>query len=215
MLPSVLANSMCGITKILEWLHDWQELAGGLIGAAALTLTVLWTLTAERRRDAKRAESVRIALGSEVRAFAAQMLRGAQELVTILTPTASISIRTHMRLQQFEDATRTVEPVIYPQTASDLGLLGHRAYEIVEFYVKFQAARDGLRRVKALLAPTDTLISVRQSFEIAEAWVAALESAIAALAAFPATPRSEHDVKFAQAVHETRSALAALRAGRP
>jgi hypothetical protein len=64
------------MSPFMCWLEKWQDLVAGLIGAAAVIMTVRWTLLAERRRHEEEAKALRTALGAEVRQFGSHAGRG-------------------------------------------------------------------------------------------------------------------------------------------
>jgi hypothetical protein len=194
----------------IHWLHKWQELAGGLIGAIAITSTVWWTLNSERRRRDREAEALRIALGSELRQFAARALQGAQGLILAATPAAVGMVEPQLSDADLQNHTRFVDPVVYPNSSAGLGLLGQHAYAVVLFFAQIETMRDAVRRyreshsVQTAFGTRWATIGRTQMLAFADALLAAAEAGVEAIPAFPNTPRSEFDREFEQAVVAAR-----------
>lgn len=114
-----------------RWLEQWQDLVAGLVGAVALIVTVWWTLTAERRRDASRVLATHQALRCEIYQFTQRVTDAARAIVDGFEKQGQAQQGNFLSVQWLEDVVRFVDPVIYPQTAADVGALGDHAWEVV------------------------------------------------------------------------------------
>ena len=132
-------------------LHEWQELASGilgfiagLLGFAAAIYAVSKTLRGERRRDERELLSIKQALTAEIFQFATLALEAHGEVkrLAALRPDAGITIH------DLEEATRFPDPVIYPNTANRLGLLGDHANDVVLFFSQIQVIRSAISRIR-------------------------------------------------------------------
>jgi hypothetical protein len=191
---------MCAFT---EWLHHWQELVGAIIGAIAVTSTVWWTLRAERRRRDQETHAMRVALGAEIRQFAANALSVYRDVVSQFLSEGNSNQRTYSDLQKI---VRFPDPVIFPHSVPNLGSLGKYAYEVVYFFNQLSNVHDKVEHLWSDSAlPADVVPPSRyQLLNAAEALLKATETAIKAYPAFSGTPRSEFDSEFEAAVLSER-----------
>jgi hypothetical protein len=203
---------MCAWRKAIEVLHNWQDLVGAIVGATALIWTVRKTLSAEKRRRDEDVKSLRIALGAELRQFAANALRAHQTLVSELSQKAPPRY-TNMRKAGLADCARFADPVIYPNTASSLGTLREYAYDVEMFFNQIAIVRDGVRRINQDFGESE-LLQKGQVEEIAACLLRAVESAVKALPAFSNAPEAQHDEKFKAAVITARERLEAAKGSR-
>jgi hypothetical protein len=131
-------EDMCPFT---EWLHHWQELVGAIVGAIAVTSTVWWTLSAERRKRDKETHAMRVALGAEVRQFAHRALQACQSIVTHWETAMKNGTSSGMTPVALENIARFPDPVIYPNTVAGLGSLGEHAHLVVFFFNQISMVR--------------------------------------------------------------------------
>jgi hypothetical protein len=185
---------MCVFT---EWLHRWQELVGAIIGATVIASTVWWTLSAERRRRNEETKALRIALGAEVRQYAAQALKGCQRIISQCKAAAVVHGSGGFTPFQMADISRFPEPVVYPNSASALGAIGEHAHFIVQFFNQISMIRDG---AEIFLGMTIVSVPTRQALELARSLFNAADAAVQAQPAFVGTPQSEHDLRFSRVV---------------
>jgi hypothetical protein len=194
-------------SSFISWLHEWQDLVAGLVGAAALIATVRWTLLTERRRRADEARALRVALGAEIRQFTAKAWKGFTEVYSDLrkaTPAAVIAISAH----ELEGTALFPEAVVYPQTAASLGLLGAYAYRVVHFYAQLSLVRDLIRR--AAQAPdSHTPCQWNYVLNFADGLLKTTEAAMKTLPAFEMTAE---DTKIAQLVAQARPPFESFKA---
>jgi hypothetical protein len=202
---------MCGF---IEWLHHWQELIGAVLGAAALIYTVWITLGSERRKREDEANSLRVALGAEVRQFAVNALKVYREVLSLLPENTSTPWAAHVALARLQKIVRFPDPVIFPHSAPNLGSLGENAHEIVQFFNQISTIFDKVEHSISAdgLPAMVTTPALAQMIEAAEALLAATETAVKTLPAFADTPQSEHDAAFATSIAIERQKFGPLLA---
>jgi len=142
---------MVSTNDIIPLLYDWQSLAAGIItfftgilGFGAAIYTVATTLRSERRRDERELLSIKQALTAEIFQFANLALEAHRQVkrLGVLRPDAGITIH------DLEEAARFPDPVIYPNTASRLGMLGDHANDIVLLFAQIQVIRAAISRMR-------------------------------------------------------------------
>src|SRR5271170_2941002 len=120
---------------MINILHDWQDLAAGILaffagilGFSAAIYAVSATLRGERRRDERELLAIQQALTAEIFQFATLALEAHKEVKRLATTRPNAGVTIH----DLEEATRFPDPVIYPNTANRLGLLGDHANDVVK-----------------------------------------------------------------------------------
>ncbi len=141
------ARALEMIEVIGKWLLDWQTLVTGVLGFGA----VWWTLTSEAR-NARRARdeefnSLRHALGAEIRQIGYRALQAHKEC-------EGLAAKGEFTIQQIENVVRFPDPIIYPAIAGRLGLLGDVAYQVVYFFSCIAMASQGVERMRRSSEPT-------------------------------------------------------------
>jgi hypothetical protein len=141
-------------TGVLKLLYDWQTIIAGaaaifggwiayragVIQATATRQAAHTQLKAERQRDEREVDTLRKSIAIEVRqligqAFAAHNLL--KRLATAATPDNPITAR------MVESSSRVPAAVVYPASASKVGLLGGQdAMDIVIVYNTIEIARE-------------------------------------------------------------------------
>jgi hypothetical protein len=106
--------------------------------------------------------------------------------------------------------SRFVEPVIYSQSAGNLGWLGESAYDVEMFYNRIAMVMDVGARVNSAHGPILPLRRA-QVLEVAETLLKTAETAIVARRALPNTPSAEHDLPFKTKVAKARADLEAQK----
>lgn len=192
----------------MRWLHEWQDLIAGLIGAAALIATVRWTLLAERRRREDEAKALRIALGAELRHFASRALQASQSMVAILNNTERSDRLVSISPLQLGTFAHFPEPVIYPHSAPGLGALGRHAHDIVFFFGQVTLVKDALQHLRESGSPTE--VPRLQLVRIAQALFNAADAAVAALPALTDPIRADGDKQFTSEVAKARNSVMGL-----
>jgi hypothetical protein len=134
-----------------EWLHRWQELVAAFVGAAALSFTVWWTLSAEQRKRAEQSSAMKVALGAEIRQYAARALFGCQRISSHEQNARKVHTTAVYRCGLLEDLARFPDPIVYPNSAAALGTLGDGAYLTVQFFNQISIIRA---KVLAMTAAT-------------------------------------------------------------
>ena len=195
----------------MTWLHHWQDLAGALIGAFFLIVTVAWTLGAERRRRASEAKAFRIALGAELRQLCAATLNIYGKLAESVRKRSATDKFSELTINQFVFHCRYPDPVIYPRGADRLGALGEQpAFEAVYFYAQLALLREALGDTQAEHPIGDENfympVSILQVLTVMAALVSAADAAVKALPAFKGRTWTEQDAtltaKCAAAIQE-------------
>lgn len=186
----------------VTWLHHWQDLAGALIGAFFLIVTVAWTLRAEHRRRAAEANAFRIALGAELRQLCAATLNIYEKLAEFVRKRSPTDKFTNLTISQFIFHCRYPEPVIYPRGADKLGALGEQpAFEAVYFYAQLALLREALAETQAEHPVGDENVyipvSVVQVLTVMAALVSAADAAVKALPAFKGRTWTRQDATLA------------------
>lgn len=178
---------------IAAFLDHWQSLIAGLVAAAAAIAAVAFTLRAERRRRDREAAAIIVALGAEIRQFALRAYEAHLSLRRRLENSEPISVH------QLDDDARFPAPVIYPNIANGLGMLGRNAHTVVIFYGRVDLMRDAIRRLREKLRPDDP-VDRPTAATLAGVLLDTCREALTVLPAFAGTPRSEHDAEFAGVV---------------
>src|SRR5271155_1104661 len=136
---------------MINILHDWQDLAAGILaffagilGFSAAIYAVSATLRGERRRDERELLAIQQALTAEIFQFATLALEAHKEVKRLATTRPNAGVTIH----DLEEATRFPDPVIYPNTANRLGLLGDHANDVVFFFSQIQVIRAPVSRIR-------------------------------------------------------------------
>ena len=146
---------MCfGWPANLTWyklLTDWGSLIAGSFGFAAAIIAVWLAIGSERRKARRELESLRRALGVEVRLLMYNAYRAHDQLKTLLTarppfPTAE-NVTNRISASFVEDKTKLPEPQIYPQASFKISEFGDCAANIVLFYHRITVTRDAAERL--------------------------------------------------------------------
>lgn len=183
------------------FIDQWQTLIGalaaGIIGFAAAIWTIRRTLQSEDRRAAAEIHSIKRALGAEIRQYAAQALDGHRNCVALARGPGNFSFL------RIKNAARFPDPVIYPNVANRLGLLGDDAHWVVYFFGQIQVFLSGLNDMRELLEPNS--IPAGNAHFAADALLAACEAAVHLLPLMRSDDYySGQDSKFREAVSAAR-----------
>jgi type II secretory pathway pseudopilin PulG len=187
----------------MDLIFKWQELigafAGAIIGFAAAIFAVRWTLLSERRREEKEFISIKRALGSEIRQYAHQA-RDAHNRCKALAQSGH-----RFTVNDIMNAGRFPPPVIYPNAASRLGLIGDEAHWIVFFYAQIQVFVEQREQMKGLADPLYT-IPTQNAVASTDALLSACEAAVHVLPLVRVGDfYTGQDEKFTAAVAEARN----------
>lgn len=196
------------MVNVKGWFHYWQELIGAILGAAAITSTVWFTLRSERRKQDAEAVALRQALGAEIRQIAARGLHLHRGIVGIISQLRVLE--TTVDYGRVKREVLFTDPVIYPHSAAGLGALGEHAFSVVYFYNQLALVRALVKQFES-----DALVPMRQLANIADGLLNVAERAVDCLPAFAGTCSSEHDDKFAEEVALERESFDPLFAGVP
>jgi len=180
-------------SALAAFFDHWQSLIAGSVGAGAAIVAVVFTLRAERRRRDQEASAITIALGAEIRQFALRAYEAHLNLRRRLENNEPISVH------QLDDDARFPAPVIYPNIAKGLGMLGKNAHVVVIFYGRVDLMRDAIRRLREKLRPDDPIDNPTAATLVA-VLLDTCRAALEVLPAFASTPRSEHDAEFIKVV---------------
>jgi hypothetical protein len=198
---------VCWLIRIKEW----QDLIAGVVGAAALIWTVRWTLTAERRRQDKEAQSLRTALGAELRRFAQRSISGHEEFATALRA-ADDGTPIKITAVQAGNFCRFPQPFIYLQSANNIGTLSEYADKVVYFYGQLSLIWEQMRLRQNEEVGPGILVTRDQLYVLAKSLLNAAEAAAEALPAFRAEARAPEDATFIQQVHAALVSFAKSKA---
>ncbi len=205
----MVCNLIC---RAISWLHEWQELIGAIIGAAALAFTVWWTLSSERRKRSDEATALRIALGVELRQYANGILFRHYLVLDLLPSPIRKNGYTDRMASELTEIVRLPDPVIYSHAAGSIGVLGESAKFFVRFYNTFWTATDRARQLASpFYAPKGrNMLPVNSVIGVAGTLLNAAEDAVRALPAFAGMPGSEDDEQLKQDVAKARTKFDAL-----
>ncbi len=131
-------------------LQRWQELIAGLISAAAVTATVWWTLSAEKRRRAEETRNMRVALGSELRQFMTQTLTVLWDALDAVSRSGPGANAVSFSYAQLGNMGRFPDAVVYRGSIGMLSSLGERAFKIGHFYGQIQIVRDDMTHMREM-----------------------------------------------------------------
>lgn len=192
---------MAGMSCIVEFIDHWQTLLGalaaGALGFAAAIATVRWTLRGERRKADSELQSMKKALGAEVRQYAHQALNGHRVCRDLASRGGNFSVH------QILSAARFPDPVIYPHAAARLGSLGDGAHWIVNFFGQIQVFKDMREHMRDLPIPAS--IPPNNAISPADALLWACEAAVHVLPLLrTGSYYLEQDQRFAEAVQTAR-----------
>lgn len=125
------------VHAFVQWLHEWQDFFGGLIGAAGAAGGAVWAvyLTLGKQRKTE-TENVTSAVATEVTAFAKYVI-GAVEIC--------IDISKQVRRVPQTDAAYIVRklfapPTVYNAVADRIGLLPHPD-ATTQFYMRLEEVK--------------------------------------------------------------------------
>ncbi len=186
---------MAQLHAILCVIREWQDFIAGLIGAAALIVTVWWTLTREQRRQRSEEMAFRIALGTEVRQLAAAALNCYEKISNVLQVYARSGqsvgrawLAAHSQLP---------EPVVYPRNADKVGSLGpEAAFNSVFFYGQLALLADSVRRTALTGDDATKALTTDQVVNVMTALVTAAAAAVEVLPKLQSPAWTEQDATF-------------------
>jgi len=142
--PRSLALNM-GWPADITWyklLTDWGSLVAGSLGFAAAIVAVLLAMSSERRKTKRELESLRRALGVEVRDYTWNSYRAHVQLKAMIvghvSPIPALFV---------EDKSRLPPPQIYPNAAVKIGEFGECAANIVLFFNRIGVTREAAERL--------------------------------------------------------------------
>ena len=188
-----------------NFLDHWQSLIARLVGAAAAIAAVLFTLRGEARRRNLEVDSLRAALGIEIRLFALRAYEGHLRIRARLAAGEQILVRN------LEDDARFPSPVIYRNTSNALGAFGNYTHDIVLFFGQVDLTADAIRRLSNLLSPNGS-VDRPTATHLADSLLTACLAAVAVQPAFKGTPRSEHGAEFSAVVSKALKTWEAIKA---
>jgi hypothetical protein len=196
---------VCSIdwNSVIEGIKGWQDLIAGVVGAAVLAYTVYVTLSTERRRRDSEADAMRIALGAEVRQFAGRAINAHGAICHRLRKAGAVGGTVRVTIIQIRGDTRFPEPVVYPNSADRLGLLGPLAHDVVYFFAQVNVVQEALRLLGENTEPNAYLFR-EQVVSLASALLNAAEAGIRA---FPAFPSIRDPEKIREATVKARAAF--------
>jgi hypothetical protein len=123
-------------------LVDWGSLIAGSLGFAAAIIAVLLAIRSERRKARRELESLRRALGIEVRDFTYNAYRAHVQLKAMIlghvTPIPALFV---------EDKSKLPPPQIYPNSVVKIGEFGDCAANIVLFFNRIGVTREAAERL--------------------------------------------------------------------
>jgi len=129
-------------TTFVDFVDHWQTLLAGLIALAAAIITVVVTLSVERRKVDRELEALRKSLAVELRQLIPRAL-GVHASLTKLGRKTDGSITARM----VESLSRMPAPIVYPANAHKIGLLEKDAMDVVIVYGLLDSASDGVARL--------------------------------------------------------------------
>lgn len=124
-------------------LTDWGGLIAGVLGFAAAIIAVLLTLLSERRRATRELNSLRRALGVEIRLYTINAHTAYLYLKSLLFDTNGERVMATL----VEDRAKLPSPAIYPNAALKIGEFGGCAAELVRFFASIAAVREAAERL--------------------------------------------------------------------
>lgn len=156
--------------------RSWQDLIAGVIGAAALAITVAVTLTVESRRRRSEIKAFKIALGTEIRQLSHAAVECFNKIDKLLPQEPNLPRKmTRGALSAFSQLPAAV---VYPGNADKVGLLGAvTAERIVFFYGQLALIADSVART-ALVGPE--VFGILDQWQVQNAMLGFLNAADAA-----------------------------------
>jgi len=139
-------------TTFVDFVDHWQTLLAGLIALGAAIITVVVTLSVERRKVDRELEALRKSLAVELR----QLIPGALGVHGSLTKLGS-KTDGPITARMVESLSRMPAPIIYPANAHKIGLLEKDAMDVVIVYGLLDIARDGVARLTATYRTPDNI----------------------------------------------------------
>ena len=146
----------------MDWLDKWQALEAGILGFAAAIIVVWMTLRSEKRREKREFQTLRLAIGSEIRQFAQTAIEAHERCAAAIDKSGNRGISLH----DLEDACRFPIPVIYESNANSVGKFGNCVHELVLFFGNISVLRHTVDRIKA---NTDPILGIGNDNTIAVA----------------------------------------------
>ncbi len=196
---------------VVKAARDWQDLVGAIVGSAVLVYTVYVTLTTERRRRDQETQSLRVALGAEVRQFAGRAINAHGAVCMRLRSVNPPKMYARVTIAQLQGDARFPEPVIYPNSADRLGVLGPtRVHDVVYFFGQIAVVRD----VLSLLVEAHGSGASVPADQISNLAEALLRAAEAGVRTFPAFPFISDPEKIREATERARADFDAGRSTR-
>ena len=149
---------------IWRLLYDWQSLIAGLLAFGAGILAYMaGCVQAKATRQAAKMQ-----MEAEQRKFDHEVDILRKSLATELQQIAERAHTAHDRLKKWSEKTNvsltawTVEslsripaPVVYPGSASKIGLLNDDAIDVITIYSRFDIARDSAAQLRRYRTPDD------------------------------------------------------------
>lgn len=178
-------------------IRKWQDLIAGLIGAAALAVTVWVTLTVESRRREAELKAFKVALGSEIRQLSDAALLCFQNIDRLLPKEPPRALPRGVLAAY----SQMPPPVMYTENADKVGALGEEtASGIVHFYGQLALIADSTFRTP--LIGLDSLVAQdpSQVGTAMSAFLIALKSAQKLREQIPSSRWAKRDTEFTQAV---------------
>jgi hypothetical protein len=129
-------------TTFVDFVDHWQTLLAGLIALVAAIITVVVTLSVERRKVERELDALRKSLAVELR----QLIPGALGVHGSLTKLGS-KTDGPITARMVESLSRMPAPIVYPANAHKIGLLEKDAMDVVIVYGLLDIARDGVARL--------------------------------------------------------------------
>ena len=139
-------------TTFVDFVDHWQTLLAGLIALVAAILTVVVTLSVERRKVERELDARRKSLAVELR----QLIPGALGVHGSLTKLGSKTDEP-ITARMVESLSRMPAPVVYPANAHKIGLLEKNAMDVVIVYGLLDIARDGVARLTTTYRTPDNI----------------------------------------------------------
>lgn len=134
-----------GLPPDLTWyklLTDWGSLIAGSFGFAAAIVAVLLAVANERRKTKHELNSLRRALGVELRDFTWNAYRAHEQLKVLIV--GNVSPITALFV---EDKSKLPSPQVYPHAVVRIGEFGDCAANIVLFFNRFGVTREAAERL--------------------------------------------------------------------
>jgi hypothetical protein len=125
-------------------LTDWGSLIAGTLGFGAAIVAVLLAMRSERRKAKRALESLRRALGVEVRQYTANAYRAhrqCKDMIVRRSPDARIPAIL------VEDKTKLPPPHVFPNAVAQIGDFGTCAANLLLFFNRVAVTREAAERL--------------------------------------------------------------------